>query len=248
MPNFLASLIDVGTGENTLTIDSGCAIFTYIDSGNYDLSTQAGHLRADFTDYRRAVITTGDGSTVWIQSSIPAIDVDEAIPTASTSNDTINFTLDDAHVDGIYEVRLCNYPTWNVAVAYALGEVTFYNGVLYQALSATTPAATPDVTPLEWVAYTPTLDEELLTPYCTIEKVVILCRSILKCNERLIHAAFCLISSDFCNDDVLCTNKTFLAATKMDLLIKAVAISVNRQAWNEVEDQVNLMKAICNCK
>jgi len=249
MPNYLASLIDSGTGENTLTINSGCDVFTYTDTSNYDLSDQDGHLRADFTDYRRVEITTGDGTTQWIQSSINGADVDEIIPTASTTNDTINFSLrEDIDEDGIYRVFMCNYPTWNNAVAYNADEVTFYNGILYKALGTTTAGQTPNVTPAEWEEYAPTEEEALLTPYCTQEMVLILCRKILKCNEELIHQAFCLMDSDFCNDDVLCKNRTFLNATKMDLLIKAAQISVNRQAWNEVQNQVNLMKSICNCK
>jgi len=98
MANFLASLIDSVTGENTLTIDSACSTFTYTDESNYNTNTQVGHTRAAFSDYRRVVITTGDGST-WIQSSIAAADVDESIPTASTATDTINFTLRSTDVD-----------------------------------------------------------------------------------------------------------------------------------------------------
>jgi hypothetical protein len=247
MPNFLASLIDSVTGENTLTVDASCSTFTYTDESNYDTNTQVGHARASFTDYRRVVITTGDGST-YIQSSIAAADVDESIPTASTGTDTINFTLRDTDVDGIYTVRMCNYPTWDVTLAYATDDIVYYSGTLYKALSATTIGATPDVTTAEWEVYAPLPADELLTPYCTEAKVVVLCRSILDCKEKLVHESFCLIASDFCNDDVLCKNKTFLSSIKLDMLIKATNISVNRQAWNEVETQVNLMKSICGCR
>jgi hypothetical protein len=175
------------------------------------------------------------------------VDVDEVIATASTSNDTINYAFQDDEVDNILEVRICNYPTWNVGVVYEVDDVTYYNGVLYQALGTTTEGQTPDVTPLEWVVYEPLPEEELLTKYCTVQKIVVLCINLLKCQETLTHEAFCLISSDFCNDDVLCKNKTFLNAMKMNVLLKNIEYQVNRQAWNEVDDSLNLMKTICNC-
>lgn len=248
MPNFKSSLIDPTTGLNTLVVNDTCSVLTFTDTSNFDTNDQDGHDRSDFTDYRRVVITTGDGST-YIMSSIAGSDVDEIIATASTTNDTINFNFrEDIDIDGLWDVKICNYPTWNNTVAYTSGVIVFYDGNLYQALSATTIAAAPDVTTAEWELYEPLDGEELLTPYCTCEKIAVLCISLLKCKESLVHEAFCLISSDFCNDDVLCKNKKFLNATKMHLLMSAMEYSMNRRAWSEVEEQFNLMKTICNCR
>jgi hypothetical protein len=246
MPDFISSLIDPVSGNSSLSIDDGCSTLTFTDYANFDTNTEPGHARADFSDYRRVTIIRGTQAD-YVMSSI-AGDGDEQISPASTTNDTINYAFQTNEVDNIFEVRICNYPTWNVAVAYEIGDVTYYDGVLYQALGTTTPAATPDTTPAEWEAYEPTPEEELLTKYCTVEKIVVLCISILKCQEQLVHAAFCLIDADFCNDDVLCKNHTFMAAVKLNVLLANIEYAVNRQAWDEVERNLDLMKTICNCR
>ncbi len=248
MPNFLSSLIDPVSGLNTLEMDSGCSVLSFTDQGNYDTNTQAGHARANFSNYRRAVITTGDGST-YIMSSVAAADVDETIPTASTGTDLINFTLRDSDIDGVYTVRLCNYPTWDNTLQYPAGEIVFSTKTNELFVANTlTPITTPPDQASEWDLYEPVGDDELLTPYCTEQKIAVLCRNILECKEKLVHEAFCLVDSDFCNDDILCKNKKFLDSVKMLVLISAMNDSVNRQAWNEVESQMNLLKTICSCK
>ena len=182
-------------------------------------------------------------------SSIAGTDVDEIIPTASTTTDIVSFTLRDVDIDGVYTVRLCNYPTWDNTLQYPAGEIVFSTKTneLFVA-NALTPITTPPDQATEWDLYEPVNDEELLTPYCTEAKIAVLCRNILKCKEELVHEAFCLIESDFCNDDLLCKNKTFLDSVKMIVTISAMGSSVNREAWNEVESQMNILKTICNCK
>jgi hypothetical protein len=248
MPNFKTSLIDLTTGLNTLVVNSTCTSLAIEDTSNFDTNDQDGHARSDFSDYRKIVITTGDGRSIYTMCSIDGDDVDEVIGLPSASIDNFNFNFrEDIDEDGLWNVVICNYPTWNNSVAYGINNIVFYDGLLYQAISATTIGANPDVTTAEWALYEPTAEEELLTPYCTCEKLAVMCISLLKCKEKLVHEAFCLISNDFCNDDMLCKNKTFLNATKFHLLQNAMIYSINRRAWTEVEDQFNLMKSICNC-
>lgn len=244
--NFKASLVD-RDGEISVDINGTCSAITIVDNSNYDLNISPGHLRANFTDYR--VITINKPNGTWVMSSVPgASGVDQVIAAPSSGTDSFTYTLLDEDVDGIYEVVLCSYPTWTELAQYASAPLTvvYYNGVLYKCI-ATTAGDQPDISPDYWEVYEPTTEEMLLTRYCTIQRIVVLCINILKCYERLTHEAFCLMDSNFCNDDVLCKNKKFLAAVKMRVLLDAAEISVNKSAWNEVDRQINLMNQICGC-
>jgi len=246
MPNFQASLINTTTNVADITVNDGCTTFTVVDSGNYAVSDEVGHLLADFSDYRKlTIIRPSVGAYVY--SSLG--DGDASISTPDSTNNTVNYQFAETDVDGIFEVQVCAYPTYNPAAAYGATPsdiIVYYDGNLYKSLQAST-GSQPDTNPLDWELYDPTPEDELLTRYCTVAKMVVLCISLLKCQETLIHEAFCLIDSDFCNDDILCKNKKFLAAVKARTILDAMTYSVNRQAWNEVNSQVNLLKTICNC-
>jgi len=245
--NFSANIEDIA-GENTIEVLPGCLGLSVTDTSNYNSNNNNGHAFVNFSDYIRISVTRPDNSS-YILSSVIGTDVDESIAAPYFANGTYNFLFqEDIDQDGIYTVRMCVYPTWDVTVTYtsALLNVTYYEGVLYKALTASL-AAQPDLSPLDWEVYEPTLDEEILTRYCMEHKVVVLCLDVNECNERLIHKAFCEINNDFCNDDMLCKNRDFLNATKLLMLKNAMVYSINRNAWNEVESQMNRIRTICNC-
>lgn len=249
MATFLASLTDTSTGLYTLVVDDTCSEMTFSDESNYDdPAPQNGHARSYFDDYRKIVITTGSGN-VWTMGTAAIAVKDQTIAPADPAGfDDFTYVFQSTDADGIFSVLLTTYPTWDTGVnTYAISDIVYYSGSLYKALTANT-AKQPDTNPSDWELYEPTDAEALLTPYVTEAKIVVLCIGILKCYADLIHTAFCLISSDFCNDDVLCENKKFLSAMKLFVLMQAASSSVNNEAWNEVEEQVNLMKTICNCK
>jgi hypothetical protein len=245
--NFMASIED-SLGENTIEVLDGCLGLSVEDESNYSANNNSGHALSDFTDYIRISVTRPDNS-VNILSSVPGTDVDEAISAPSVGNSVYNFLFqEDIDEDGIYTVRMCVYPTWNILSNYVTSvlNVVYYNGIFYKAI-AVNVGSQPDLNPLDWEVYEPTLDEEILTRYCREQKVVVLCLTINECNEQLLHKAFCEINNDFCNDDMLCKNYHFLQATKLDMIKQAMVYSVNRSAWNEVEQQMNLLRSICNC-
>jgi len=245
--NFVANIEDI-TGENTIEVLDGCLGLSVTDTSNYNNNNNSGHTLSDFSEYIRVKVTRPDNSA-YILSSVTGTDVDETISAPSVGNSTYNFLFqDDIDRDGIYTIRMCTYPTWNNAASYITSvlNVVYYNGILYKAILDSTNSQ-PDLNALDWEVYEPTLDEEILTRYCMEHKVVVLCLDINECNEKLLHKAFCEINNDFCNDDMLCKNRDFLQATKLDLLKNAMVYSINRSAWNEVEQQMNLMRTICNC-
>lgn len=246
---FQASLIDQTTKRNSIDVDTACSKLTIVDNANYTTNSEVGHTLSDFSDYIRIEITNPDND-VYVMSSVTGTDVDETIQVPSTGVHTFNHLFSDTDTDGIYTVTICSYPTWdiNYAYIYPTGHiiVVYFNGILYKLLADST-GDQPDVSPTQWEVYQPSNADNLLTRYCTVEKLIILCRSILSCYETIVHKAFCEIDSDFCNDDILCKNRDFLNATKMNLLLEQIEFSVDRQQWNEIEKIIDLMKSICNC-
>lgn len=232
-----------------INVNDACTSLAITDGGNYAGNDEAGHSLADFTDYRKVTLIRPDKSE-YVYSSLN--DGDELIGAPSAGNFTFNYPFLESDTDGIYEVRVCAYPTYDNAVSYDLTpepEVVYddIDGNLYKNKVDANVGNQPSTSPDEWELYEPTVEEELTTRYCTSYKMVVLCISILSCRETLIHQAFCAIESDFCNDDILCKNTKFLNAMKLRTLLDAMKYSVDKSAWNEVERQVNLAKTICNC-
>lgn len=247
MPKFKESLIDVATGLNSLDINDSCSVLSIIDYSNYDTNDDAGHTRADFTDYRKIVITRPTGGT-WTMFTIDEDGTDEVIAAPSSLTDSFSYAVQSTDEDGIYSVNICSYPTWDNAAAYlaATLQVVYYNGILYKALQNTT-GNQPDTSPLSWEVYEPTVEEELLTKYCTVQNIFVLCININACYERMVNAAFCLMKSNNCNDDVLCKNPLFLKTMKLIITLEAVELSAAKSQWDEVQSQVDLLKILCNC-
>lgn len=241
---FYANLLDENS-EISISEIPGCLGLNIVDGTVYSNNTD-GHGLANFSDYIRIEITRGDNS-LYIMSSIAGDDVDEIIQAPDVAiAGYYPYYFQDSDVDGIYNTLLEVYPTWNSLVSYTTTELTvvYRSGSLYKLLTNDT-GSDPALNPAIWELYEATTEEVLLTRYATQQKIVVLCIKINDCEEKLIHAAFCLIDSDFCNDNVLCSNPKFLNANKYLILKRALEISVNKSAWNEVEKQLNALKSIC---
>jgi len=106
MPEFAVSLRD-GSGnvslsalDNTLTIN---------DYSNYIASTEEGHLKADFEDFKKIIVTDPEGSQYTYSTLVGG---DESILTPdnySTTPIQTSYTYTD---DGLYAVTLRSVPTW----------------------------------------------------------------------------------------------------------------------------------------
>ncbi len=249
--DFYSSFVDSDGILNT-TVDSECSHIELIDSSNYD-NAEVGHSRSDFSDYRFIRITTPTGGYYYMSSvDFDDLEIDQSISPASSNNDSFYYLLDpDTDKDGVYIFEMCNYPTWGDGYAYETGDlvVVFYEGELYKLLQNSTGNLPNEADSLYWELYELTNpDDEYLTRYCTCAKIAVLCLNTYKCYQELTRDAFCAISEDFCNDDVLCKNKKLLNVIKLRILIDEVGYAVNRNAWHEVVDIFNLIYKICGCR
>lgn len=244
---YQTSLYDTTDDTYSVEIVPDCSGLRITDASNYSTNTEGGHNLSDFSEFRTITIVRPNG-TEYIMSSLSSIDPDEAISAPSSGNQSFTYNFEDGvDQDGRYQIKICSYPTWRNDAAYTINGITvvYYNGTLYKLLLANT-GNQPDVSPTYWEEYDLDEVDEYLTRYCYIANVAVLC-DISECRQRLLHEAFCLMNTNHCNDDVLCKNPKFLAATKLLVLTEAMSISMSNHQWNEVDDQFNLMRVICNC-
>ena len=238
-------------GSLTITVDETCSSITIVDSSNY-LNGEDGHSRADFSDYRFIKMTKPSGELYYF-SSIDFADIDEnqVIQPASSGNDTFTYTFDyDLDEDGVYEFTMCNYPTWNDSSSYSATRdtIVFYNGELYKALLDSTGVIPEGDATGSWVLYELVdPEDEYTTRYCTCAKIAVLCINTYDCYEKMVHAAYCLIDTDYCNDDLLCGNKKLLDTVKLRILIDSIGYAVSRHAWEEAKEMFRHIKNICGC-
>lgn len=249
MPAFGVSWKDPNNNFNLdISIDGNCGIFTFVDWANYTTNTDNGHALADFTLFRKVVLINPAAEETVFSTTAAAATGDIIIPAASTGNHTFTHTLDENDdKDGVYEFQLYSVPTFDVAESYSLGDHVWNttDSKLYKSLVNTNVGNAPESSPTEWEEVSDFKD--LPVKYCTIEKIAITCRELQACYERLVHAAVCVIHEDFCNPDFLCKNKSFLNAMTLRLLFDNIVYSVDAKQWEQVTNDINLAKKICNC-
>lgn len=240
-------MYDTTTLTDYISVNATCSAITFTDTSNWVTNNEQGHALADFSDYRRIIITRPNLGQ-YVMSTIAGDDVDEIISPASSGNQDFTYTILDTDIDGRYQVSICEYPTWDSTPTYNYGNtvIVYYNGALYRALQNSTNQQ-PDTAIAYWELYEPTAAEQLVSRYCYIANISVLCISLNQCIETKLHEAICEIQSDFCNDDVLCKNRRFLAVNKLMLLKSGVNYSMNRRMWSEVDQDFNMMRQLCNC-
>lgn len=244
---YQTSMHDVATDVDLLDVNATCSGLAFTDNSNWDENNEEGHALADFSNYRRVVLTRPLGGQ-YIYSFIAGDDVDEIIAPASSGNQQFTYSFIDTDVDGRYQVRICEYPTWGITYNYSASRLTvvYYDGVLYRCITSNV-GSQPDTNPTDWEVYEPTEEQEAITRYCYTANVAILCISLDECMETKNHEAVCLIQSNFCNDDYLCKNKAFMDYIKLRIYRDGIEYAMYRRAWSEVDADFNSTRQICNC-
>jgi hypothetical protein len=227
------------------TVDCDCTKISFSDTSNYSNSIP-GH-NPEFFTTRKFTITRPDGTT-YILGTAGTPDVDQVIPPHFNSSNNFVYEFVDSDVDGVYEIELCTYPDWQDDVLYQSYSNTIVNrnGKLYKVI-ATNSNADPSLSSnsIYWSEYTCDGDCDK-TRYCTKERIVVLCISLLKCYKSLVKSALCEVDAAPCAKN-LCDNKKFMDAMKFKVTLDAVEFSACDEKWDLVKDQVDLLKSICCC-
>ena len=247
MPDFQATLIDSGTSQIDVSLDTECGMLTVEDNSNYSLSDEDGHLLADFTDYRQLVIKSPDGTTYGydVQGGLDEVWTSPSPLLQNTKTRTLSSTDDD----GVYVITLYTVPTYDDPIFTYIHTVSnpkcvFYNGKLWRT-TADTPAGNP---PVSGSAFWEEIDrEDLTSKYVATATFSLTCRNLNACLERLIVEAVCACQAEVCDDDLLCTNHAFLESLKLKTLLDGVGYASEQSDFCEAENLINAAKSICNC-
>jgi hypothetical protein len=225
-----------------IQISCDCRKITFADNSVYD-NTMAGHDPEFFTS-RTIVLTRPDGTKyIWGTSDIE--DRDATIQPHFNSPNTFSYNFLETDKDGVYSIQLCTYPNWSDAVLYDayLQPIVLSGGKLYKCI-ATNSNLDPATNPSYWQEYT-CIDNCDVTRYCTTQKVVVLCISLLKCYKQLVADAFCSIDGNPCKP--LCDNKSFMNAMKFRVTLDALEFAVCARDWAAVKNQMEVLNSICCC-
>lgn len=228
---------------SNLAIDCECKKITFADTSNYADNGLPGHDIDLFTS-RTITLTRPDGTKyIWGTSDVTTKNELIQAPVSSTNLFQYNFLPSD--VDGIYTIQVCSYPDWDSSILYDayLQPIVRRNGVLYK-IVATNSNADPALSPNYWQVYTCT-DNCDDTRYCTSQKIVVLCISLLRCYKKLVADAFCSISNNPCKN--LCDNKKFIDAMKFRVTLDAIEFSSCAGDWNSAKKQIDILNSICCC-
>jgi hypothetical protein len=229
---------------SSLTVNCDCSKITFGDNSNYD-NGMPGHDSELFTS-RIITITKPNGGT-YIYATADYEGADEVIQPHYASSNTFVYNFQQGDVDGIYEIELCTYPDWNATITYELpiGIIVKRNGKLYKIIATNTNADPSDAAnSIYWTEYS-CVGNCSDTRYCTKEKVVVLCLSLLKCYKTLVKQAFCGIDTNPCKP--ICENKQFMNAMKFKVVMDELEFSVCARDWISAQAQIDILNSLCCC-
>ena len=227
--------------------DSDCNIVSVTDHSDYAASTEDGHLLANFTVFRQMKFTLPNGDTHLFDAQAIPPTWDAPSPSGTM---TVAFTLPAIADDGVYTIDFYVVPTHQTAgvqYGYTISNPSCVwsvaEGKLYKAIQVV-PAGTAITDTSYWVE----IDiEDLTTKYHIRQKFALTCRSLYQCYEKLVHEANCIITTDECDDNLLCSNGTFLSAVKLRMLIDGIGYASAQNEFDKVTVLTNSAKSICNC-
>jgi hypothetical protein len=228
---------------SNLSVNCDCSKISFSDNSNYGDNGLPGHDIDLFTS-RTITITRPNGSK-FILATDDISKRDVTIQAPGNSTNLFQYNIGSNDIDGIYSIQLCSYPDWDDSVLYDayLQTIVRRNGILYKVI-ATNSNLDPELNLNYWQVYTCT-DNCDDTRYCTTQKIVVLCVSLLKCYKKLVAEAFCSIESGICKD--LCSNKKFQNAMKFRITLDQMEFSSCAGDWDAVKKQIDILNSICCC-
>lgn len=227
MADFQAIIGNIVVSPTLITID---------DTSDYAGSIQAGHLSADFSDFRKVVMVNTKRTYVYTTEG----DGDSAINAGNGGTVTVNFSLLDDDIDGVYDFTLYTVPTFDIAINYDRFQCVYIGGLLYKSSINGNVGNTP-ATSSDWDL----IDESLLSSvYCVNDSVIITNRGLLSCYEHLLADLVCSIETNPCKN--LCGNEAFSKASKIMMLIGAICLAADNNDFVSARKKFNLVNQLCN--
>tara|TARA_R100000808_G_C2155011_1_gene166619 strand:+ start:11889 stop:12743 length:855 start_codon:yes stop_codon:yes gene_type:complete len=261
---YFTSMFDPTAEIVSIDIDSRCANLVITDKSNFD--KEYGHYQPAFSNYRTVEVVKPDGTTDTYSSILEASSSYYIQPASSSL--TINIPL--GGVDGAYEIRLTNIPTWNeneqyqaydsnpvlfaqedIVVNVVGTDIKFYRCIENHSSGSTFEPGVGGSWQDNWVEITD--GNYLLTDgyskYTDTEVVLVHC-SLDTCIQNLTNKLFCSSNKiDFCDKELMCHNNEYLKFLKLYSLRAAMdTIYRNNADSGTVNDIIAISDRICECE
>jgi len=257
---YFTSVINSITGVVDIDINNDCSSFDITDNSNFDVEN--AHDQSHFSSYRKITITEPDGTTRDYSSLLDASDSYYVLP--ASSDLTISVAIEGG--DGIYNIRMCNIPTWVTNVTYAehdsadMGaQDVVYNKVgtddkFYKCkLNHTSSASSEPGVGASWATYWDEVSEgdfdldDEYPKYCDEEYIMIHC-DLDSCIQDLTAEIFCGDNKiDFCTNDLPCNEHKYMKFLKLYSLRHSMDIAFAGGDTHHINEMIKLTNKLCNC-
>ena len=231
---FAASLFINNTGD--VSINSDATAFIIGDHSNTGNDEQ-GHAASDFQDYIKLAITNPLGAQVVYQ--------DEIEPLASGVTQYTHL-LGIELIDGIYNIEIWHYPTWNAnayynSAAYGFPVIVFWNDKLWKTITPTMDE--PSSTSTVWSLYDGDGKE---TRYYDIARFVTVDFQIKPYHDKLARKNSSKIHNNPCGVD-LCSDKCMRTLVTTGILLHLVEIDTCEGRFDAVKKHIDALNTLkCN--
>ncbi len=239
MADFQASLLDTNS-QYDITYDQPNNTLIITETSNYSTSDQAGNEDADFTLFKKLIVTDPNNA-VFLFSSIG--DGDESIDAGSAQ---LEFTYPINAGDGVYQVRLITLPTWNSGDTYVTGQyLVQLNGgdyIVYKLLTASSLNESPVDNPSVWEVVT---DITTIAAQWNVLGYAVLIPALQEAKITAVNN----VASDFTTENwnSLLTFPDFVKAAKLDMVIKSIINKTQQGLYTTVSQLVTEGTAIATC-
>jgi hypothetical protein len=237
MANFQLSITDPATNSPDIAVASG--VLGVTDHSNYSTSDEVGHLKADFSEFYKILITLPNGNE-YLYSSIG--DGDDTVSVPSAGDPSIDYTYLTG--DGQYWVTVYALPSYNAGVSYVystLNPVYVYSvDKIYKNIQSGT-GQLPSSSPLYWEEVS---DIELLPSKYRLAQRAVIYADAKKFYARRIYNANCvnLIIGD--SWEKLLRDPDFIVAVEMFIGINSIPVLMAASRWDEVDTVINQLKQL----
>lgn len=235
MANFQASLLDINSLLQVV-LDTN-DLMTINDTSNYTTSTEDGAEAADFSYFRKVIVTDPNGIAYTFSSLGTG---DQLIGAGDSGSNQMSYTLSNA-VDGVYTITLITVPSWNAAstytnTSYVVDSVT---GLLYKSILNANTNQDPATPTNYWTQVT---QDEVSSRFITSGNIA-RTKDLEICKIEATEEMAC--HTDNCKN--ICDSEAYNKAAKLFMLLSAINSKATLQKWDEVAELISTAKQICDC-
>lgn len=236
MANFQITLVDPVTGLPDITVENG--VISIVDHSNYgDAVPEAGHARANFTDYYKVKFVLPNGLSYLYSSKYPT-DGDVLISTPSAGDPTVDYTYTTG--DGQYWIYVYSVPTYAAGASYLFSTTPYvwYADKLWQCLQNSTGS-----TPTENANWHEVTLDELPAKYRIAQRTVIV-SDAKRHYARRIYNANVINNRIGENWEQLLKDPEYIDACRYFVSINSVPVLMAADDWSKVDTNINFMKQL----